>query len=153
MSDDKVIDFIEKRNESIEQKRRNFERVMFENFLGAFTEIDDAGTKYPVELIDISKDGCQFQVPWSVNSDSTFTKGTEIPMRMYFTKKSFIHVTIVVRHSSEFVSENGTTYMRYGCSFDKSTHSWEAMESFIDFMYKFAEHSTIEKTSNTVYYI
>ena len=69
---DKVLDFIEKRKENVEAKRRNFERILFQNVLGAYTELDQDGTVYPVELVDISKDGCLFQIPWNAKKDQRF---------------------------------------------------------------------------------
>ena len=52
---DKVLDFNEKRMASIEQKRRSFERVLFQNFLGAYSTIDQNGVLYPVTLIEFHK--------------------------------------------------------------------------------------------------
>lgn len=67
MSDDKkVVDFNAKRKESIEQKRRTFERVVFQEFLGVYSVVDDQGSGYPIKLVDISGDGCQFQLPFSL---------------------------------------------------------------------------------------
>ena len=58
---DKVLDFNTKRQENIEEKRRNFERVMFQNFLGCYTVIHREGVIYPVELVDISADTIEDQ--------------------------------------------------------------------------------------------
>ncbi len=148
---DKLLDFVGKRKESIEQKRRNFERLMFQNFLGAYSVIDDNGSVYPVKLVDLSKDGCLFQVPWDVKKDKAFAQGTELTLRMYFTKQSFVPVVVNLRHSNEHIDENGETYMHYGCEFDKSLPGFEVMEHFINFMYKFAEHSSIDRNENKVY--
>jgi len=150
---DKVLDFVGKRQENIEHKRRQFERVLFNNFLGAYTEVDQAGTKYPVSLIDISYDGCLFQVPWNVKRDSKIPEDTELTMRMYFTKASFIPAVVKIKYGREFVDSDGHTYMQYGCEFDKSMPSFQAVHSFIDFLYKFAEHSSLDKGSNTVYFL
>lgn len=69
MSDDKkVFDFGEKRKQSIEQKRRQFERVVFQEFLGVYSVIDDHGTGRPIKLVDISADGCLLQVPFSLKA-------------------------------------------------------------------------------------
>lgn len=142
---EKVLDFTQKRKQNIEQKRRTFERVLFQNFLGAYTVIDQEGTLFPITLVDISHDGCLFQVPWDVKKDSKFKEDLEIPMRMYFSKKTYIPIICTVKYGKEFIDKNGQTYMHYGCEFDKSMHSFEAMKSFIDFVYKFAEHSAIDR--------
>lgn len=150
---DKVLNFLEKRKENIEQKRRQFERILFNNFLGAYTVVDQGGSIYPVSLVDVSRDGCLFQVPWNVDRDTKIEDGTEITMRMYFTKNSFVPVVINVKYGREFVDEDGQTYMQYGSEFDSSMPSFSAVEAFIEFMYKFAEHSSVDKGSQKVYFL
>ena len=152
MSENKVIDFVKKRSENVEQKRRSFERMVFQNFLGAYSVIDNHGTISPITLVDISQDGCSFQVPWRAGKDVKIAKETEIVMRMYFTKGSYIPVVVSVRHGKEIIMDDGSTYMQYGCEFDKSHSSFEAMQSFIDFMDKFAKHSALDKGDTKVYF-
>ncbi|EQC48546.1 type IV pilus assembly protein PilZ [Bacteriovorax sp. BSW11_IV] len=149
----KVLNFVDKRKENIEKKRRNFERLLFQNFLGAYTVIDANETVYPVELVDISYDGCLFQIPWNFDKDKAFKTDTEIKMRMYFTKHSYIPVVVNIRYGKEYVDTNGQTYMHYGCEFDKTLPSFEAMKNFISFMYAFAEHSTIDKGDARAYFL
>jgi len=84
---DKVLNFVEKRKETIEKKRRSFERLMFQNVLGCYSVMDSNGLIQPVTLVDISHTGCLFQVPWNVKNDAKLTAGTELTLRMYFTKK------------------------------------------------------------------
>lgn len=151
MSDFKVLDFNKKKAETIEQKRRAFNRIVFQNFLGAYSVIDDNGSIYPVTMVDIAGDGCSFQVPWAPK-DKKLPQDFEVSMRMYFTDKSYIPVIMNVRHSKEVVGKDGNTYMQYGCEFDKSVPTFEAMQSFIDFIYKFAEHSAIDKGDTKVYF-
>jgi hypothetical protein len=150
---DKVLDFNARREENIEQKRRQFERILFNNFLGAYTVVDQGGTIYPVSLVDVSREGCLFQVPWNMERDTKIEEGTEITMRMYFTKKSFIPVVLEIKRGQEHVDEDGQTYMQYGAEFDTSMPSFQAVESFIDFMYKFAEHSSLDKGSQKVFFL
>ncbi len=150
---DKVLDFNAKREENIEQKRRQFERILFNNFLGAYTVVDQGGSIYPVSLVDVSREGCLFQVPWNMERDTQIEEGTEITMRMYFTKKSFIPVVMEIKRGQEHVDEDGQTYMQYGAEFDTSMPSFQAVESFIDFMYKFAEHSSLDKGSQKVFFL
>ncbi|EQC47453.1 PilZ domain-containing protein [Bacteriovorax sp. Seq25_V] len=153
MSDGKVISFKAKREENIEKKRRSFERVVFQNLLGAYSVIDADSTVYPVTLVDISHDGCLFQIPWSPTSDKKLAIGSEMKMRMYFTKKSYIPVILKIRYGNEFQGDDGQTYMHYGCEFDKSMSSFKAMEEFISFMYSFAEHSVIDHGDARSYFI
>jgi hypothetical protein len=152
MSEFKVLDFNKKKADTIEQKRRAFNRVVFQNFLGAYSVIDDNGSIYPVTLVDIAGDGCSFQVPWNPSKDKKLAKDFEVTMRMYFTNQSYIPVIMNVRHGKEVLGSDGITYMQYGCEFDKSVASFEAMQSFIDFIYRFAEHSAIDKGDTKVYF-
>ena len=107
-SEDKVIDFVAKRKDNVEKKRRQFERLLFENFLGSYSVIDDQGSIYPITLVDISDTGCLFEVPWNVNNDKKFDKGMEVNFRMYFTQTSYIPVSANVKYSTEFVDEDST---------------------------------------------
>lgn len=152
MSDFKVLDFNKKKAETIEQKRRAFNRIVFQNIIGAYSIIDENGTIYPVTLVDIAGDGCSFQVPWNPKKDKKLAKDTEVNMRMYFTNSSYIPVSMIVKHSSEVTDKNNVLQIQYGCEFDKSTPSFEAMQSFIDFLYKFAEFSVIDRGDTKVYF-
>ncbi len=149
-----ILDFKQKREENIEKKRRNFERLLFQNFLGAYATLDDnSGSVLPITLIDISREGCLFQVPWNVKENKVITEGEERTLRMYFTKEAYIPALIKVKYSKEFIDQTGNVYMQYGCIFDTNISSFEALQSFIEFMYKFAEHSTHDHGENRVFYI
>ncbi len=150
---DKLLDFNKKREESIEQKRRSFERIFFNNTLGAYSVVDQNSSIFPIELIDISYDGCLFQIPWNVKRDKKMPLDTELNLRMYFTKHSFIPVVVWPKYARESIDQNGHTYMQYGCEFDKSYPTFESLKSFIDFMYKFAEFSVIDHGDSKVYFL
>jgi hypothetical protein len=149
----KVIDFQAKRAASIEKRKRNFERVLFSEFLGSYAEIDDNGTKYGVDMIDISREGCLFQIPFSENSKKHFDKTNEVTVRIYFTKDDFLPLVVNFKHCKEYVSEKGDAYLRFGGEFDKSMPSFQAFEPFIEFIYKFAEFSCIDKGESKVYFL
>lgn len=150
---DKLLDFVEKRKESIEQKRRSFERIMFKNFLGAYSVLDDGGSVYPIELVDISRKGCLFQIPWNQQKDIPFPKGHELNIRIYFTESSYIPAVVKVKHTQEVLNNEGSSFLHCGCEFDKSMPSFEALESFIEFLYRFAEHSRIDRGDTRVYFL
>ena len=150
---DKLLDFVGKRAESIEKKRRNFERVLFQNFLGAYSVLDQQGTVTPVQLVDVSHTGCLFQIPWDLKKEPTFRGGEELNLRIYFTNDSFIPVIVKVKHTQDFVDQDGTTYLQYGCEFDDSMPSFVALKSFINFLYQFAEHSSVDKGDSRVYFL
>ena len=151
--EEKLLDFCEKRKENIEKKRRNFERILFNNTIGAYSVVDEHGMIYPVQLVDISRDGCLFQIPWNGNAINKFENDKEFTMRMYFTRDSYVPVVVTIRHGTEVLDTDRQRYMQYGCEFDKSMSSFEAMESFIEFLYKFAEHSAIDKGDSKVFFL
>ena len=150
----KVLDFIGQREKKIETKRRNFERILFKSFLGTYTVLDnDEGMNYPIDLIDISQKGCLFQVPFNPSRQTLYKKNQELTLRMYFTKDSYIPVIVKVKRSEQQLSEEGQVPVAcYGCEFDQTTTSFEALRSFIDFLYKFAEHSSIDKGDQRVFF-
>ncbi len=154
MSDDKkVVDFGARRKESIEQKRRSFERVVFQEFLGVETVLDDQGSGFPVKLVDISADGCQFQLPFSLKAKNQFKSGTEITMKLFFTKGTYLPAVVTVRHASEYVDKDGDAWLRLGGEFDTSLPSYKALESFVNFIYQYAEFSCLDKGESKVYFL
>jgi hypothetical protein len=154
MSDEKkVVDFNEKRKKNIEQKRRTFERVVFQEFLGVYTVIDDQGAGYPIKLLDISKEGCQFQVPFSAKARNQFKAGTEVTLKLFFTKGSYLPAVVTVRHGSEYVDQQGDAWLRLGGTFDTSLPSFAALSSFINFIYQYAEFSCLDKGESKVFFL
>ena len=149
----KVIDFQQKRQDSIEKRKRAFERVLFRDFLGSYAQIDEHGTKYDVSLVDISHDGCQFQIPYSKNVPKHFGENHDVTIRVYFTHDDFLPLVVKVRHGSEYIDQDGNAYWRYGGVFDKSLPSFAAFRPFIDFIYKFAEYSCVDKGEPKVYFL
>jgi hypothetical protein len=150
---DNVIDFNKKRQDSIEKRKKSFERVLFRDFLGSYAEIDENGTKFSVELVDISHGGCLFQIPYTDAVRDYFTDGKNITLRVYFTDEDFLPVSVDIRHGNEYVNERGDAYMRYGGAFDQSLPSFEAFKHFINFIYKFAEYSCLDKGESKVYFL
>jgi hypothetical protein len=151
--DKKVVDFNEKRKKNIEQKRRTFERVVFQEFLGVYTVIDDLGAGFPIKLLDISSEGCQFQVPFTLKAKNQFKSGTELTLKLFFTKGSYLPAVVTVRHASEYVDQQGDAWLRLGGVFDTSLPSFKALESFISFIYQYAEFSCLDKGESKVFFL
>ncbi|MFT6633302.1 MAG: hypothetical protein ACJAS4_003272 [Bacteriovoracaceae bacterium] len=149
----KVIDFQAKRKESIEKRKRSFERVLFSEFLGSYAEIDENGTKFDVTMVDISRDGCLFQIPFAEGSLKHFKKSEYVTVRIYFTKDDFLPLSVKVKHFSEYVDERGDAFLRFGGEFDQTLPSFQAFSPFIEFIYKFAEFSCVDKGESKVYFL
>ena len=152
MSDEsKLLNFNQKRVSNIEKKRRNFERVFFQNFLGAYATIEQSGVIAPIEILDISKEGLLFKLS-SGGRSSNLRVNDEISIRLYFTKDSYIPVILnIVRMNN--VNEMGEISQEFGCKFDKSVPTFEALNNFINFIYSFAEHSSFDKGDQKVYFL
>lgn len=153
MSDKKVFDFETKRRQNIEQKRRTFERVMFEEFLGVEAMVDDNGSGHPVKLLDVSREGLLFQMPYSAKAGSLFASGAEFTLKLFFTKGNYLPVVVKIRHGKEFVDQRGDVYWRCGGEFDTTVPSFKAVESFIEFIYKYAEFSCQDNVAHKVYFL
>lgn len=148
-----VIDFQAKRKESIEKRKRSFERVLFSEFLGSYAEVDNNGTKFNVSLVDISREGCLFQVPFTQGSMEHFSKQEEVTLRVYFTKDDFLPLVVSVKHCNEYIDQRGDAYIRIGGEFDQASPSFKAFSPFIEFIYKFAEYSCVDKGESKVYFL
>lgn len=154
MSDDKkVVDFNEKRKQSIEQKRRTFERVVFQEFLGVETVLDDQGAGFEVKVLDISAEGCQFQVPYTEKAKNKFMPGTEVTMKFFFTKGTYLPALVTVKRGAKHVDKNGDTWLRLGGEFDSSLPSFKALSSFISFIYQYAEYSCVDRGESKVFFL
>jgi hypothetical protein len=154
MSDDKkVVDFGKKRQESIEQKRRTFERVVFQEFLGVYSVVDEQGSSFPIKLVDISKEGCQFQLPFSLKAKNQFKSGTEVTLKLFFTKGSYLPAVVTVRHATEYIDKDGDAWLRLGGEFDTTLPSFQALSHFIQFIYQYAEYSCLDKGESKVYFL
>jgi hypothetical protein len=149
----KILDFVQKRKEIIEERRQGFERLMFKNVLGAYAVLEENGDIYPLNLVDISYNGCGFEIPSSDNAKKKFKKGEVLKMRMYFTKSSFILTIIKVMYATEIIDLDRKKVLRLGCEFDKSITSYSALNSFIDFLYKFAKFSSHDEGAAKAFFI
>lgn len=98
--------------------------MVFQEFLGVYTVVDDQGTGFPIKLVDISKDGCQFQLPFSLKAKNQFKSGTEVTLKLFFTKGSFLPAVVTVRHASEYIDQQGDAGYVLG---ESSTHLYQVL--------------------------
>ncbi len=152
MSGAKIFDLAEKRKEKIEIKKRQFERVLFDELIGTYTEINDNGTIYPVRLVNVSPTGCLIEIPKSHNPDKKIKMGSEFDLRLYFTKKSYLTISVQIKHRKQEMSEQKSEVIHYGAEFNQESASFPAVRSFVDFVYRFAEYSLVEKEENKAFF-
>jgi hypothetical protein len=149
----KVLDFNKKRAQNIEKKRRQFERVLFTDLIGCYTVVDGRDAVAKVQLVDISSTGCLIEMHHKLTRE-TMKEGEELKLRLYFTEKSYIPLILKVkRRDKQTRPEIAGQIWHYGCEFDRSLPSFKAVESFIQFVYKFAEFSRIDEKNQKVFFI
>lgn len=143
-----VIDFQDLRKERLEERRRQYERVMFRNALGVYTVIEQEGL-HAIELIDVSEGGISFQVADS--STLELKNGTVIPLRFYFASDSFIPADAKVVNCVNAI-DNGQKVRRYGCMLDKTMASYSAIYHLVQFITKCAEHGRKDDSHLKIFY-
>lgn len=146
-----IFDFKKKRAENIEKKKRQFERVLFSEFVQCYTVTPTSGL-FSVNVIDVSQSGCQLQVEVQENIDKLFKAKKELELRFFFTKKSFLTARVQVMRVVK-AEEAGRQILRVGCEFDQKMPSFQAIKAMVGFFYKYAEHSQTESAQNRVFFL
>lgn len=144
-----VIDFTAVRKERLEQKRRKTERIFFRSLLSA-TSMDTNGKSHTIDVIDLSEGGISFQIPQSTTD--LWPTQPALPVRLYFSHDTYLEIFVQIQNSNPVI-ENGSRWVRYGCSVDKSTQSYQAFELFVKFLHVYAEQAHRDKGSKTVFYL
>lgn len=142
-----VIDFQARRRERVERRRRAFGRTVFRSVLGTWASVERDGSPLPVELVDVSPGGCSFRVPAGPGGGRGLKRGEGVALRIYFTADSYLPAFATVRHRGERVDGDGGAWTHYGCAFDASLPSFEAVRKFVEFIESFAEHSSEDRAA------
>lgn len=129
-----IIDLLEYRKNKNEQRRREYERVLFNRVLGVYSFAEKMGLHH-VEVIDISFSGIRFR---EENPERPFKLGEKIGLRFYFTPSSYLHLVMEIKRLTPY-KEESREGLEYGCEIDKNTKSYEAIRQLISFMYKYSE--------------
>jgi len=145
-----VVDFEQVRSQKLEEKRRKTERILFQNLLGVFCQIENSTIK-ELQLADVSEDGCSFLVPFDTKNPWP-TESGELPIRLYFTPDTYLLVNVKVVNSRPCI-ENGRRYVRYGCAVDQTVASYEAYRQFIRFMKSYSEQAHRDSGKDSVFYL
>jgi hypothetical protein len=86
----RVIDFGEVRAQKLEEKRRTTQRIFFKHLLNVYSVVGDS-TLCPIEFIDVSEEGCSFQIPYNPEKPWP-TSVSEIPLRIYFSQDTYLEI-------------------------------------------------------------
>lgn len=145
-----VVDFREVRAQKLEEKRRTNERIFFKHLLNVYSVIGDKQL-LPVEFIDVSPEGCSFQVPF--NPDNPWPSDlSELPMRIYFSQDTYLEIRVKIQNSRPSIEQN-KRFVRYGCSVDTSISSYPAYLEFVKFLKLYSEHAHKDLGDVTLFYI
>ena len=145
-----VVDFSEVRAQKLEEKRRTTERIFFKHLLSVYSVVGDS-TMCPIEFIDLSEDGCSFQVPY--DAQNPWPKDSkDLPLRVYFSQDTYLEIRCHVQNSRPSI-ENNRRYVRFGCTVEKSTQSYAAYQQFVRFLKTYSEHAHKDLGDATVFYL
>ncbi len=130
----KVVDLSVYRQEKTEERRREYERVLFHRVLGVYSFAEKNHLTH-VEVLDISFSGLLFR---ELQPQPALKAGQKVALRFYFTPSSYLRLVVDVKRSKPFKS-GGREGIEYGCELDKSTRSYEVLRQLVNFMYKYSE--------------
>lgn len=129
-----IIDLNDYRKNKSEERRREYERVLFNRILGVYSFAEKAGLGH-VEVVDMSYSGIKFR---ETNPEHPLKVDQKIALRFYFTPSSYLRLIVEVKRVLPFKEEDREG-LEYGAELDKSTRSYDVIRQLISFMYKYAE--------------
>jgi hypothetical protein len=129
-----IIDLNDYRKNKSEQRRREYERVLFNRILGVYSFAEKTGLQH-VEILDISYSGIKFR---ETQPEVSLKVDQKVALRFYFTPSSYLRLIVNVKRLTPF-KEDDREGLEYGCELDKSTRSYDVIRQLISFMYKYAE--------------
>lgn len=129
-----IIDLNDFRKNKSEERRREYERVLFNRILGVYSFAEKSGLHH-VEVIDVSFSGIKFR---EERPDQPLQVGQKIALRFYFTPSSYLRLVVEVKRTTPY-RDDDREGLEYGCQLDKNTKSYEVIQQLISFMYKYAE--------------
>ncbi len=149
-TENQVVDFMEVRAQKLDEKRRKNERIFFKQMLGVYCVAGNEQLR-ALEICDVSESGCAFQIPYTgvnpwPNADA------ELSLRLYFSQDTYLPVQVRVQHSRSHI-DNGTRYLRFGCTVDQSSSSYEAYQQFVRFLKLYSEHAHKDMGDVTLFYL
>jgi hypothetical protein len=146
---ERIVDFTQVREKRLEEKRRRTERIFFKNLISVYS-VTGPSEAHPIELIEMSEDGCSFQTPFNTQSPWP-TRSEQVPIRLYFSRDTFLEIFVKIQNSRPSI-ENGKRYTRYGCSLDKEVSSYPAYLAFVRFLRLYSEQARRDMGDVSAFY-
>lgn len=122
-----VVDMVERRDEIVEQERRQVRRTILSEFVGVHVLVPNQGLM-SVTLYDIADGGVAFDVP---AESGRFRNGDEVAMRVYLNHKTYFSFLITITNVR---AQGDEAKIRHGASFVKGTANEAALGHFVKFI-------------------
>jgi hypothetical protein len=136
-----VVDMTERRQEIINQERREVRRTILTGFIGAFVVVPNKGL-LRVDIYDISENGIAFDLDRAIGH---FKRGEEVAMRVYMNQNTYFPFIATVQNVRVLDGDSST---RHGLNFVKGTVNDEALYHFVKFIETVS--ASLEKDSGDV---
>jgi hypothetical protein len=122
-----VLDMTERRNEIIDEERRQVRRTILKEFFSAYIVIPDDGLQ-KVTIYDIGEGGVAIDTPIEMGR---FTDGEEVAVRVYLNNNTYFPFYLVVQNCRGIELDG---VFRHGCKFLKSEGTEEPLKFFVKFI-------------------
>lgn len=129
-----IIKFSDYQKNKNKQRRREYERILFNRILGVYSFAEKDGLHH-IEVIDVSYSGMKFI---EENPVGQLRTGDKLALRFYFTPSSFLRLVLKINRVSPFKA-NAREGLEYGCEFDKGTKSYKVIKQLVSFMQVYSE--------------
>lgn len=150
-NEQQVVDFTQARAQKIDEKRRKTERIFFQQMLGVYCVTDASEQMRPLEIVEVSEDGCSFQVPF--DSAKPWPKDIEeVAIRLYFSQDTYLMIHAKIQNSRSYI-DKGARFQRFGCKLDQETSSYPAYQQFVRFLKLYSEHAHKDVGDATLFYL
>ena len=101
---DKIVDLNHYRKNKSEERRREYERVLFNRVLGVYSFAEKASLNH-IEIVDMSASGIRFKED---RPELPLKMGQKVPLRFYFTPSSYLRVVVDVKRVTPFKEKERT---------------------------------------------
>jgi hypothetical protein len=91
-------------------------------------------------LVDISEEGCAFQLPNDFSELEPHNQGQMMPLRLYFGHTLYLEILVIIKNMNHLIM-NQKRYVRAGCQVEKTTQTYPAYQHFVKFLKLYSEVS------------
>ena len=137
-----VIDLAHFREKKFQERRKNNERILFNNLLSVYL-LTAPTLMRPVRLIEVSTEGCSFEAPpWDPQSGEDASSGATL--RLYFSPTTYLEITLSIKSSTTVLESRGRA-RRFGCLIDPQQRSYGAYQSFVKFLQAYSSQALSDR--------